>query len=91
MRPLLTEYLPLYSEKQILRHSVRPGLTGLAQINGRNALSWKEKFEYDNKYVRQKSFFTDLKIIAKTFIYIFNRKGITGFNSATTEKFNGRN
>ena len=74
-RPLLVQYLPLYNEQQKHRHDVRPGLTGLAQVNGRNAISWEEKFKYDTEYVHSISFLTDLKIVFKTIhLVIANRR-----------------
>ena len=75
-RPLLIDYLPLYNERQRIRHSVRPGITGWAQVNGRNAISWKQKFEYDIRYVENISFKTDLKILVKTFQKVIKRKDI---------------
>ncbi|TQR33763.1 undecaprenyl phosphate N,N'-diacetylbacillosamine 1-phosphate transferase [Campylobacter sp. MIT 99-7217] len=90
-RPLLSEYLPLYNEEQKLRHSVRPGISGLAQVSGRNALSWQKKFELDVYYVRHISFFLDLKIIALTALKVLKRSGISKEGMATTEKFNGKN
>lgn len=75
-RPLLIDYLPLYNERQRIRHSVRPGITGWAQVNGRNAISWKQKFEYDSWYVENISFKTDLKILVKTFQKVIKRKDI---------------
>lgn len=90
-RPLLVEYLPLYNEKQRQRHCVRPGLSGLAQINGRNAISWEEKFDYDIKYVKSLSFWLDLKIIFKTFLKVFKREGININDTVTMEKFTGAN
>ena len=88
-RPLLVEYLPLYTQYQARRHEVRPGITGLAQISGRNSLSWKEKLEYDVFYVDRVSFFNDWKIIFKTVITVLSCKGITSDTSATMEKFEG--
>ena len=89
-RPLLVEYLPRYNEKQKHRHDVRPGLTGLAQINGRNACSWEEKFDYDVKYVQKITFIGDLKIVFKTvFKSFFKQEGISSATSATMEKFKG--
>ena len=90
-RPLLIEYLPLYSEKQRKRHDLKPGITGLAQVMGRNALSWKEKFEYDIYYVENVSFGLDLKIIFMTLIKVLKREGISQKGRATMEKFNGQN
>jgi sugar transferase EpsL len=88
-RPLLVEYLPLYSPEQGRRHDVRPGLTGWAQVKGRNSLSWEEKFEYDVWYVDHQSFFLDLKIIFLTFVTVLARKGINQECSATMERFTG--
>ena len=90
-RPLLVEYLPLYNERQKKRHDVKPGITGLAQVMGRNALSWKEKFEYDVYYVENLSFWLDLKIILLTIWKVLKREGISQKGRATMEKFNGRN
>jgi lipopolysaccharide/colanic/teichoic acid biosynthesis glycosyltransferase len=88
-RPLLMEYLPLYSAAQMRRHDVRPGITGWAQVNGRNALSWEEKFALDAWYVDHQSFWLDLKIFWLTFARIARPKGITSEQSATAEKFKG--
>lgn len=88
-RPLLVEYLPLYNEEQKHRHDVRPGLTGLAQINGRNSLSWEEKFKDDIEYINNLTFANDLKIFFKTIIRVFNREGIAQEGSATMDKFKG--
>lgn len=88
-RPLLQEYLPLYSVEQKKRHDVRPGITGWAQINGRNAISWQQKFEYDVWYVRNISFRLDLKILFLTLLKVFKAEGITSSTSVTTEKFRG--
>lgn len=88
-RPLLTEYLDLYNEEQRHRHDVRPGLTGLAQVNGRNLLGWKERFNYDIEYVKNINFSEDIKIIFKTIFLVVTRKGVSSSNSKTTEKFNG--
>ena len=90
-RPLLVEYLPLYNERQKKRHDVKPGITGLAQVMGRNALSWREKFEYDVYYVENLSFWLDLKIILLTIWKVLKREGISQRGRATMEKFNGRN
>ena len=76
-RPLLTDYLPLYNQEQARRHEVKPGITGWAQVNGRNAITWEKKFEYDIWYVDHVSFLTDLKIIWKTVVKVFKREGIT--------------
>lgn len=88
-RPLLMEYLPLYNERQYLRHTVRPGVTGWAQINGRNALSWSEKFELDVWYVENRSFWLDLKIIALTVKKVVTKDGISASGQATMSKFTG--
>lgn len=88
-RPLLVEYLPLYNEKQRIRHDVRPGITGWAQVNGRNAISWEQKFEHDIWYVEHQSFFLDMKILWMTMIKLFKRSGISSANSVTMEKFEG--
>lgn len=88
-RPLLTEYLPLYSPTQARRHEVRPGITGLAQVRGRNILSWQDKFQADVWYVDNWSLWLDVKIIAMTFWKIFKREGINQPGQATTEKFKG--
>ncbi|MEN2415082.1 sugar transferase [Flavobacterium mesophilum] len=90
-RPLLPEYLPLYNNEQKKRHLVRPGITGWAQINGRNAISWGQKFEFDTWYVDNMSFILDLKVIFKTFIKVIKSEGINSANAVTTEKFNGKN
>ena len=87
-RPLLTEYLDLYNEEQRHRHDVRPGLTGLAQVNGRNLLGWKERFNYDIEYVKNINFSEDIKIIFKTIFLVVTRKGVSSSNSKTMEKFN---
>lgn len=88
-RPLLMEYLPLYSKEQNRRHEVRPGLTGWAQVNGRNAISWEDKFKLDVWYVDNRSFWLDLKILFLTVIQVLRRKGITQDNHVTMEKFQG--
>lgn len=88
-RPLLVEYLPLYSSEQLKRHNVKPGLTGLAQVNGRNLLGWEEKFALDIKYQENISFFNDLRILAKTFFIIFNFSQINQSKNITMEKFIG--
>lgn len=88
-RPLLMEYLPLYNERQAKRHDVRPGLTGWAQINGRNALSWEEKFELDVWYVENRTFWLDLKIILLTVKKVLVREGISAAGEATMSKFAG--
>jgi len=88
-RPLLVEYLPLYNEKQKLRHCVRPGLTGLAQVNGRNAITWEDKFDYDVKYIKNITLSSDLKIIIETFVKVIERDGINKSENITMEKFKG--
>ena len=88
-RPLLIEYLPLYSTEQARRHEVRPGITGWAQVNGRNAISWNEKFALDVFYVDNRSFWFDLKIIFMTIKSIISRDGVTAQGSASVEKFSG--
>ncbi|MGF2770738.1 MULTISPECIES: sugar transferase [Bacillus cereus group] len=88
-RPLLVQYLPLYNEHQKRRHEVRPGLSGLAQVNGRNAISWEEKFHYDVEYVDNVSFTTDWKIILLTIKKVFIREGINSETAATMEYFEG--
>lgn len=88
-RPLLVKYLPLYDERQKHRHDVRPGFTGLAQVKGRNSISWEEKFEWDIKYVENISFMQDLKIIFSTIGVVFKREGISSNTSVTMEEFKG--
>ncbi|WP_296623456.1 sugar transferase [Marivirga sp.] len=88
-RPLLVEYLPLYSKEQSKRHLVTPGITGWAQINGRNTISWQKKFEYDVWYVQNQSFLLDLKIVFMTIFKVFKAEGISGEGMATMEKFKG--
>lgn len=88
-RPLLVEYLPLYNEEQKKRHEVRPGITGWAQVNGRNAISWQQKFEYDVWYVNHLSFALDVKIILLTVAKVFKSEGINSPTSVTMEKFTG--
>jgi lipopolysaccharide/colanic/teichoic acid biosynthesis glycosyltransferase len=90
-RPLLVQYLPLYSERQARRHEVRPGISGWAQCHGRNAISWTEKFEYDVWYVDHLSFATDLKVVWLTIKAVLKRSGIAHEGSATMEPFNGKN
>ena len=86
-RPLLVEYLPRYSARQARRHEVRPGLTGLTQINGRNALTWEDKFEWDVRYVETRSFWLDLKILMRTLKTVFFREGISAAGDATMPEF----
>lgn len=88
-RPLLIEYLPLYNKTQKKRHDVKPGITGWAQVNGRNAISWEEKFELDVWYVENKSFLLDMKILWLTFLKVLKRSDISSETSATMEKFKG--
>lgn len=90
-RPLLPQYLNLYSEFQMRRHEVKPGITGWAQVNGRNAISWTRKFEYDVWYVDHVSFSLDVKIFFRTIQKVFLTEGINTANMATTEPFNGNN
>lgn len=90
-RPLRVHYLPLYSEEQQKRHSVRPGITGWAQVNGRNAISWTQKFKYDVWYVDNLSFLLDIKILFKTIKKVFVREGISKEGQVTTLPFNGNN
>ena len=88
-RPLLVKYIPRYTPEQRRRHDVRPGLTGIAQINGRNTITWEERFTYDIEYVDSISFIGDIKIILGTVKAVFNRSGITSETSATMEEFIG--
>lgn len=88
-RPLLMKYLPLYSKEQNRRHEVKPGISGWAQVNGRNAISWDEKFELDLYYVQHQSLSLDLKILFLTIINILQRKGISADGQATMEEFKG--
>ena len=88
-RPLLVEYLPLYNEEQKRRHEVKPGITGWAQINGRNAITWEDKFKYDVAYVDQISFTLDLKILFLTLKKVFKSEGINQDGQATAQKFTG--
>lgn len=90
-RPLLKEYLPLYSPEQARRHEVLPGISGWAQVNGRNAISWTRKFELDIWYVDHYSFGLDLKIIFFTAMKVLKREGIRSATSVTMERFNGNN
>lgn len=88
-RPLLMEYLPLYSARQARRHDVRPGITGWAQVNGRNAISWEEKFEYDVWYVEHQSLALDLRILFMTFARLFRRSDVSHGGHATMPRFSG--
>lgn len=88
-RPLLVEYLPLYNKIQMKRHDVRPGITGWAQVNGRNSLSWSEKFNLDVEYVNNLTFGLDLKIVLLTIKKVFIREGINSSTSSTMDKFKG--
>ncbi len=88
-RPLLMEYLPLYSKEQYRRHDVRPGITGWAQVNGRNAISWEQKFDYDVWYVDNQTFCLDIKILILTLKKVFIREGISAQGEATMSKFSG--
>ena len=90
-RPLLVKYLPLYTKEQARRHELRPGITGWAQCNGRNAISWAKKFELDVWYVDHCSLWLDIKIIIKTFFNVIKRKDINAQGSATMPAFNGKN
>lgn len=90
-RPLLPEYLELFNDFEKQRHMVRPGITGWAAVNGRNAISWKKKFEYDVWYVKNVSFIVDLRIIGRTFLKVIKSEGINMENVATTEPYNGNN
>lgn len=90
-RPLLKQYLPLYSRKQLRRHEVRPGITGWAQINGRNAISWREKFKHDVWYIDNWSLWLDIKIIFMTVRKVFVREGVNQDDKVTMEYFNGKN
>ena len=88
-RPLLADYLPLYTEQQARRHKVKPGITGWAQINGRNSISWEDKFDYDLWYVDNKSFWLDIKIILLTIVKVINRDGVSANGNSTMPKFTG--
>ena len=88
-RPLLVQYLPLYNEEQRHRHDVRPGLTGYAQVHGRNAISWDEKFKLDVKYIHKVSLWKDVAILFQTVLKVFNRSGISQEGQATMEYFTG--
>jgi lipopolysaccharide/colanic/teichoic acid biosynthesis glycosyltransferase len=88
-RPLLMQYLTRYSPEQAKRHNVKPGITGWAQVNGRNAISWDQKFIYDVEYVSKQSFLLDIKILWMTFINVIQRKGISADGHVTMEEFKG--
>lgn len=88
-RPLLMDYLPLYNERQMRRHDVLPGITGWAQVNGRNNLSWQEKFEFDIWYVENRSFLLDMKILWLTVVKVFKREGVSSQGHATSVRFEG--
>jgi lipopolysaccharide/colanic/teichoic acid biosynthesis glycosyltransferase len=88
-RPLLMQYLSRYSPEQAKRHNVKPGITGLAQVNGRNAISWEEKFKLDVEYVEKQSFSLDIKILWMTFLNVIQRKGISADGHVTMEEFKG--
>lgn len=88
-RPLLMEYISLYNETQMRRHEVRPGITGWAQVNGRNAITWEKKFEYDVWYVENQSFLLDMKILIMTVMKVFKSEGISQDGQATMTKFKG--
>jgi lipopolysaccharide/colanic/teichoic acid biosynthesis glycosyltransferase len=90
-RPLLPQYLPLYSQEQLRRHEVRPGITGWAQVNGRNAISWKDKFELDLFYIDNHSILLDFKILWMTIANVLLRKGISAEGAATARAFDGTN
>lgn len=88
-RPLLMQYLSRYSPEQAKRHTVKPGITGLAQVNGRNAISWEQKFKFDVEYVEKQSFILDVKILWMTFLNVIQRKGISADGHVTMEEFKG--
>lgn len=90
-RPLLMQYLNLYTEEQASRHSVKPGITGWAQVNGRNSISWDEKFRLDIEYVKKQSFLFDVKILFKTVINVLKMQDISANGRATIDEFNGKN
>lgn len=89
-RPLLIEYLPLYNEEQKHRHDVRPGLTGLAQVNGRNSIAWEEKFKEDIKYINNITFINDIKIVLKTVEKVFKKEGISRRRNRNNDKIRGK-
>ena len=88
-RPLLMQYLKRYNAEQAQRHNVKPGITGWAQVNGRNAISWEQKFKYDVEYVKKQSFALDMKILWMTFLNVLQRKGISADGHVTVEEFLG--
>lgn len=90
-RPLLPEYVPLYSKEQLKRHEVKPGITGWAQVKGRNTITWKQKFEYDQWYIENQSFILDIKIVFLTAGKIFKTKEVNSSSLITMERFNGNN
>jgi lipopolysaccharide/colanic/teichoic acid biosynthesis glycosyltransferase len=90
-RPLLMQYLPLYTKEQARRHEVKPGITGWAQVNGRNAISWEEKFRLDVEYVDKQSFWLDCNILWMTFLNVIQRKGISADGHVTMGEFKGTN
>ena len=88
-RPFIAKYKNLYSKEQNQRHDVKPGITGLAQINGRNNLSWEDKFEWDIMYVKNQSFILDIKILLKTFVVVLRKKGVNQDKEITMQEFKG--
>lgn len=90
-RPLLMQYLPLYNKRQATRHNVRPGITGWAQVNGRNAISWEQKFEYDALYVEEQSLLLDIRILLLTFKKVFFKEDISADDHVTMPEFKGSN
>jgi sugar transferase EpsL len=90
-RPLLPEYVPLYSKEQLKRHEVKPGITGWAQVKGRNTITWKQKFEYDLWYIENQSFILDIKIVFLTVGKIFKSQEVNASSLITMERFNGKN